>query len=127
MRRITLCATLVLTVALAMTSPSAAGPSPDDGSTTAGAPTGPIYITLPFALGEVDLSTLGVSATDLLTVGPIPSSSTTPGNLIVDDNLLDCPNAQYTTIQSAVTAAVPGDKIKVCAGTYIEQVTIPAG
>ena len=39
----------------------------------------------------------------------------------------DCPNAQYHTIQSAVTAASAGAMIKVCAGTYIEQVTIPTG
>jgi nitrous oxidase accessory protein NosD len=47
--------------------------------------------------------------------------------LIVDDNGLDCPNFQYMTIQAAVTAANPGDTIKVCAGTYLEQVTIPVG
>ena len=38
-----------------------------------------------------------------------------------------CPTAQYHTIQSAVTAAPAGSMIKVCAGTYVEQVTIPAG
>lgn len=36
-------------------------------------------------------------------------------------------NAQYMTIQAAVTAAAPGDHIKVCPGTYPEQVRIPAG
>ncbi len=36
-------------------------------------------------------------------------------------------DATYPTIQSAVTAAGPGDHIKVCPGTYVEQVTIPAG
>jgi len=46
--------------------------------------------------------------------------------LIVDDGL-DCPNRQYMTIQAAVDDAMPGDKIKVCPGTYMEQVTIPAG
>src|SRR6185295_5452904 len=35
--------------------------------------------------------------------------------------------AGYTTIQAAVNAAAPGDHINVCPGTYIEQVTIPAG
>jgi hypothetical protein len=104
-----------------------AGPSPEGGSSTTTATVGPVSITAPFALGEVDLSALGVSATDLLTVGPIPMSTTTAGNLIVDDNLLDCPNAQYISIQAAVDDALPGDKIKVCRGTYIEQVTIPAG
>jgi hypothetical protein len=128
MRRITLWATLTLALALAVASPSAAGPSPtDSNATTTDGFIGQIYITAPFALGEVDLSTLGVSAPELLTVGPIPSVTTTPGNLIVDDDLLDCPNAQYTRIQEAVDAAVPGDKIKVCRGLYLEQVTIPSG
>lgn len=38
-----------------------------------------------------------------------------------------CQQADFPTIQAAVTAALPGDKIIVCAGTYTEQVTIPAG
>src|SRR6266850_3116278 len=81
-----------------------------------------------FALGEVGLSTLGVSATELLGVGPQLSlqSSGDDGMLIVDDDGLDCPNFQYMTIQAAVNDAMPGDKIKVCPGTYMEQVTIPA-
>jgi len=44
--------------------------------------------------------------------------------LRVDDNGAECPSAQFTSIQAAVTAAAPGDKIKVCAGTYDEQVNI---
>lgn len=46
--------------------------------------------------------------------------------IVVDDNL-QCPNAQYISIQAAVNAAPPGAEIRVCPGTYIEQVTIPAG
>jgi hypothetical protein len=45
---------------------------------------------------------------------PIP-----PGN--------GCEHAGYTTIQTAVTAAAAGDTIRVCAGIYDEQVTVPAG
>lgn len=45
---------------------------------------------------------------------PIP-----PGN--------GCNHAGYVTIQAAVNAASPGDTIRVCRGTYNEQVTIPAG
>jgi hypothetical protein len=43
---------------------------------------------------------------------------------IVDDDRAQCPNAGYSTIQSAVDAAGPNDQIKVCAGTYTEQVRI---
>jgi parallel beta-helix repeat protein len=38
-----------------------------------------------------------------------------------------CDGATFATIQAAVTAASSGDHIKVCPGTYVEQVTIPAG
>jgi len=44
--------------------------------------------------------------------------------ILVDDDKVQCPSAAYTTIQSAVNAANPGDRIHVCAGTYPEQVTI---
>ena len=43
----------------------------------------------------------------------------------VDDDLADCPKAEFTSIQAAVTAASPGDRIRVCEGVYREQVTIP--
>lgn len=46
---------------------------------------------------------------------------------VVDDDRAQCPNAQFTTIQSAVTAATPGDTVLVCPGTYPEQVVVPAG
>jgi hypothetical protein len=44
--------------------------------------------------------------------------------LMVDDNRVQCPTAQYTSIQAAVIAAKPGDTISVCPGTYAEQVAI---
>jgi parallel beta-helix repeat protein len=42
----------------------------------------------------------------------------------VDDNKVECKKAPFTSIQAAVTAAAPGDSIKVCPGTYTEQVRI---
>src|SRR5687768_10488934 len=47
--------------------------------------------------------------------------------ITVDDDNADCRKADFNTIQAAVTAAGAGDTIKVCAGVYTEQVTIPAG
>src|SRR5205814_2347274 len=38
-----------------------------------------------------------------------------------------CNNPGYQTVQEAVDAAFTGDRINVCPGTYVEQVTIPAG
>jgi nitrous oxidase accessory protein NosD len=87
-----------------------------------------IVPTVPFLLGQVDLSSIGVADSELVTVGPAAASSTSSSPmLIVDDDGANCPNAQFTSVQAAVTAAMPGDTIKVCPGTYVEQVTIPAG
>ncbi len=44
--------------------------------------------------------------------------------LLVDDDLVQCPTAAYTTIQSAVNAALAGQTVQVCAGTYPEQVNV---
>jgi TusA-related sulfurtransferase len=44
--------------------------------------------------------------------------------ILVDADKVQCPTAQYMTIQSAVDKANPGDVIRVCADTYPEQVTI---
>jgi nitrous oxidase accessory protein NosD len=43
--------------------------------------------------------------------------------LVVDDDS-QCPGARFTTIQGAVDAADPGDRIRVCPGTYNEQIDI---
>jgi nitrous oxidase accessory protein NosD len=128
MNLLVLLITAFLLFAVAIT-PVSAGPSPSDGGEGPAANAADVLQTALFGLFEVDLSALGVSATELLTVGPqaeLTAASGT-GMLIVDDDQLDCPNAQFMTIQSAVTAAMPGDKIKVCRGTYMEQVTIPVG
>jgi len=46
--------------------------------------------------------------------------------LFVDDDKQQRPNAQFTSIQAAVTAAQPGDTIRVFAGNY-QAVNIPTG
>ena len=38
-----------------------------------------------------------------------------------------CADPGYSTITDALTAASPGDTIKVCAGTYDEQLAITQG
>jgi parallel beta-helix repeat protein len=42
----------------------------------------------------------------------------------VDDDLMQRPSADFTSIQAAVAAADPGDTIRVAAGTYEESVTV---
>jgi hypothetical protein len=112
------------------TTPAQARPAPADGSAPAAPPAAvmPALATAAFALGEVDLTTLGVPAAELATVGLAGVTASSPGDgpnmFIVDDDHADCPNAAFTSIQAAVLASGPGDQIKVCPGTYNEQVRI---
>ncbi len=121
---------LALVAAFALSAGTAvAGPSPFDGGSSTAQPLGAPLFTQLFALGEVDLSSLGVNPLELATVGPLLAPTVAADHMLIVDDFpgLDCPNAEYTSIQAAVDDATPGDKIKVCRGTYIEQVTIPAG
>ncbi len=43
---------------------------------------------------------------------------------LVDDDLVQCPTATFTSISAAVAVASAGDTIKVCAGTYNELVQV---
>jgi hypothetical protein len=47
-----------------------------------------------------------------------------PAGTLVVGSGPSCPGAGYTTIQAAVTAAVAGDTIQVCPGSYNENVSI---
>jgi parallel beta-helix repeat protein len=44
--------------------------------------------------------------------------------LVVDDDLFDCPQADSQSINAAIVAAQPGDKILVCPGEYPESVLV---
>jgi parallel beta-helix repeat protein len=52
---------------------------------------------------------------------PAPAFAAT---LVVDNDFADCPPADFSSIQAAVTAAQPGDKILVCRGVYLETVLV---
>jgi nitrous oxidase accessory protein NosD len=45
-------------------------------------------------------------------------------DLLVDDDKVQCPTAAFTSIQEAINAAKPGNLIRVCPGTYNEQLSI---
>ena len=43
---------------------------------------------------------------------------------LVSTNQRICPTAEYTSIQAAIDASLPGDVINVCPGVYDEQLVI---
>jgi hypothetical protein len=73
-----------------------------------------MFAMLCFGLGIAHVEAATTRWVNVEETLPIP-----PGN--------GCEHAGYVTIQAAVTAAGPGDTIRVCRGTYVEQVIIPAG
>ncbi|MEA2352213.1 MAG: hypothetical protein QOJ14_627, partial [Thermoleophilaceae bacterium] len=70
--------------------------------------------------GPAKRSMLLVAAVALLAFAAPASAATRT----VDDDHLQCPDAQYTSIEAAVQSAAPGDTVQVCAGTYQETVTV---
>jgi nitrous oxidase accessory protein NosD len=55
---------------------------------------------------------------------PTAGRSASGAHLVVDDDKVECPNAGFTHIQDAIDAAAPGDHIRICKGTYQEQLSI---
>jgi parallel beta-helix repeat protein len=45
-------------------------------------------------------------------------------DIVVDDDKVQCPTAQFSSMQDAINAANPGNVIRVCPGTYREQLSI---
>ena len=55
---------------------------------------------------------------------PAGPASTHARTLIVDDDGVQCPNANSLSIQPAINAARPGDTVRVCGGAYTGDLTI---
>jgi len=58
-----------------------------------------------------------------ITVAPQVAHAAAPV-IVVGTKSAACPDAQFSTIQAAVDAASPGTVIRICPGTYPEQVSI---
>lgn len=54
----------------------------------------------------------------------VPGANAAPSTLVVDKDKVQCPNATFTSIQAAVSAAAPGDTVLVCPDLYTEDVTV---
>jgi|GEM_PF-1123102 len=70
------------------------------------------------AVTDAQLATAGV------TLNTVPTLINDPSMLIFDDDKMQCPNAQFTSINAAVLAASPGATIRVCPGVYRESVLV---
>jgi len=55
---------------------------------------------------------------------PHPRMIASASQLVVDDDKAECPHAGFTHIQDAINSAAAGDRIRICQGTYAEQLTI---
>jgi parallel beta-helix repeat protein len=60
----------------------------------------------------------------VLLMAMAPSALAANRALVVGNDPEECPEATFTSIQAAVTAADPGSTIRVCPGTYREMVTV---
>jgi len=65
-----------------------------------------------------------VMAVAVIAIGTAPTAGARIRTLTVDDDGAQCRNAGFNTIQSAITAAEPGDTVRVCGGSYAEAVSI---
>jgi len=54
----------------------------------------------------------------------IQTHSAGAATLVVDKDHVQCPNAQFASIEAAVLAAAPGDTVSVCPDLYTENVTV---
>ena len=80
-------------------------------------------------IGDLDTTIAGVGVVSAgidSTVSDPPDPPSSGHTFWVDNTPLDgdCPQSAFTTIQAAVNASGPNDTIKVCPGTYPEQVRI---
>src|SRR5215469_13551232 len=64
------------------------------------------------------------AALSVLLMALAPSAWAGDPVLVVGNHPEDCPDATFTTIQAAVTAAEPGSTRRVCPGTYREMVIV---
>ena len=55
---------------------------------------------------------------------PHPRMTANAAQLVVDDDKVECPHAGFNHIQDAINAASAGDHIRICKGTYTEQLMI---
>lgn len=68
------------------------------------------------------LLVIGLLAVVLMVVGVQPAAAAT--TWVVDDDGVECPDRDFSSISAAVAAAGSGDTIEVCPGTYTENIVL---
>jgi acetyltransferase-like isoleucine patch superfamily enzyme len=120
-RGLVLCA-LALGLVLPASAPAAATDAASTTTTSSGPEAVLVTATVDAALLPADPDV--VTDAELAGVGASPAVqqlNNDPNQLVVDDDLAQCPNADFTTpagIQAAIAAAAPGARIRVCPGSY---------
>jgi hypothetical protein len=89
---------------------------------------------MPFRPAAIAVSTMGLCALALTVAAPMAQAVTAGGGThptlwvsaatVTGGNGKSCAEPGFSTVQAAVTAAPAGATVKVCGGTYIEQVEI---
>ena len=69
-------------------------------------------------------TTSRVLAAALLCLFVVGVQGASAATWVVDDDLVQCPAANFTSIQAAINAASSGDTIDVCPGTYSENLVL---
>jgi hypothetical protein len=80
----------------------------------------PTFDPTDVAIAGIPETAVGIDSAPAVALADPPPGTT----LIVDDDNKQCPNATFTSINAAVTAALPGYTIKVCPGIYTESVIV---
>ncbi len=74
------------------------------------------------------LKDTAVTGSQVSTSGVVPDNGTILKDdqhlILVDDDKMQCPTAQFTSINLAVQFAAPGAVIRVCPGNYVTEATI---
>ena len=118
---------LSLLLVLSSSTGALADPLPPNLGEVADPPISPLDILSTSALGplDVDPTPLIVTDADLANAGVLLVPQVLlETNFIVDDDLQQCPNADFQTINAAVAASLPYGTIRVCPGDYRESVQI---
>ena len=54
----------------------------------------------------------------------VPASGASAATWVVDDDMAECPNAGFTSIQDGIDAAQSNDEVAICPGVYVKSLVL---